>query len=495
MKNALTVDGQWWIGGEANEACQGILKFDPEQDLELSVWIPRPFQAAADWPLCLPVAGCPNVIHGADEHLQPVTLLGCSVGSSSATCGAKRRTIHAIAALMGARVESWNEPRFTCCRLQFSLLHNWIDRMLHKPGTTAGAALGFELTIPEDLIFSLPAEVTLRLAPDFLPAVSLTSISCDFSHSFYLHFPQPQSAKVITSGFIPKLQHLLSLLIGDVVLLDDCLFFEDNPYKPSTNLPPRRVRLLQCCEGITSARRDLSGHNMVTRFQDILPELQTILSKWFELDDRLRPVVDLFMTVRTRMAPTIELRFLLLAQALEVFHSRSGAFLGTDVPRPQHRAHIKALVACVPPSEQDWLREKLAYANQKTLATRLTDIFGSMGDVVPRLTVGIEDFSAKVKNTRNYFTHYDSDLLEQNKIARDDELVQVTFALEAIVGVCLLKELGIHGQPIERFLQRYLNMQTISLTTAPKVAVEPPEQDSHASISSSQPPTSNSQPA
>lgn len=486
MKNALTVDGQWWLGGEDKEPCQGTLKFDPEQDLDLSLRIPRPLQAAAYWLLHPPTPACPSVIHGADEHLQPVTLLGCSTGSYSITSGARKQTIHAIAALLGAKVRSWDEPRFTCCRLQFSLLHNWVNRKLHKPGTTTGAALGFELTLPDDLIFTLPGGVTLRLAPDFAPTFSLSSISCDFSHSIYLHFPQPQSPELITRSFIPKLHHLLSLLIGDVVFLDDCLFFEDNPYAPSTNLPPSRVRLLQCCEGISAARRDRSGHHMVTQFQDILPDLQTILSKWFELDARLRPVVDLFMTVRTRMAPTIELRFLLLAQALEVFHSRSGAFVGTDVPRAQHRARIEALAACVPASDQDWLREKLAYANQKTLATRLTDIFASLGDVVPRLTAGITDFSAKVKNTRNYFTHYDGDLLEQNKVARDDELVRLAFAMEAIVGVCLLKDLGIQGQPIERYIQRYLSMGTISLVT--------PQAGDTPAAGASQPSTLNHQP-
>ena len=124
MKDKRIIEGQWWTQGAEQSLHDGVLKFEPEEDMTLSVRIPRPLQASESWVLFNPIGDCPNVIHGLDEHLNPVTLLGCSPGSYSATMGVRKQTIHALAALVGAKVEAWNERRFVAAQLKFSLLQN-----------------------------------------------------------------------------------------------------------------------------------------------------------------------------------------------------------------------------------------------------------------------------------------------------------------------------------------------------------------------------------
>jgi len=470
MKDKRIIEGQWWTQGAEQSLHDGVLKFEPEEDMTLSVRIPRPLQASESWVLFNPIGDCPNVIHGLDEHLNPVTLLGCSPGSYSATMGVRKQTIHALAALVGAKVEAWNERRFVAAQLKFSLLQNWVNCHIEETSIDPQDPFAFRLKLPPETVVELVDGTKVRFGVGFGSSHSLGKLSFETEHSIYLHFPETKSAETITNNYTPKIQHLLSLLIGDVVFLDGCTFFENDPYYPRPSESAAGIQLLRCCGGIAEANRDRSGHRMVTQFKEIAADLPTIITRWFELDERLQPVVDLFMLVRARRAPTLEHRFLLLAQAIEAYHARMGNFTATEVSRADSRLRVNALVACVPAEQQEWLREKLAFSNQKTLAARLTDIFTHHETEVRTATEGIPDFAAKVRNTRNYYTHYGEDLMENGSVAQGEELIRITFALEAILGVCLLKELGIKGAPIDRFLQRYTQIKSTQLTTIPAPA-------------------------
>jgi len=57
--------------------------------------------------------------------------------------------------------------------------------------------------------------------------------------------------------------------------------------------------------------------------------------------------------------------------------------------------------------------EKLAFANQKTLAARLEEVIETNRQEVCKLTANVPDFSSKVRHTRNYFTHYDTEALSK----------------------------------------------------------------------------------
>jgi hypothetical protein len=414
MKEPHTIEGQWWIHGDQGEPSQGTLHFDPEHDLTLTLHIFRQPDATTLPMYATGKTDCPHTIHGLDEHGHPVTLFGCSVTNASSTLYARHITIHAIAAIAGAGLNSWAEPLFRTARIEFSLLHNWTDQRRIKERNPT-KPLSVELMPSEDLILTLDDGVKVRLSSDFGVHSSLREESFSFSHSIYLHFQKPESPETITSKWTTTLQHLLTLLIGERIFIDGCMLFAHDPYVAEQNITRLSATLLRSCRGIKSANRDRSANHMITEFKDLLSDLPAIVNKWFALDETLKPVVDLFMLVRSQSAPTIEMRFLVLAQALEAFHSRASGFIGTDMPRAEHRARISTLVACVPPEHQDWLREKLAHANQKTLANRLADIFERHSAEVALLTADVSDFANKVKNTRNYYTHYGEELFEKAK--------------------------------------------------------------------------------
>jgi len=95
------------------------------------------------------------------------------------------------------------------------------------------------------------------------------------------------------------------------------------------------------------------------------------------------------------------------------------------------------------------LNAKIAYANQKTLAARIAEVLNDHKQEAAVLTAGIPDFANKVKHTRNYYTHYGEEGLEDGKVARGRELSRISLAPEGLIGTCLLKEIGVVGQPLE----------------------------------------------
>jgi hypothetical protein len=201
---------------------------------------------------------------------------------------------------------------------------------------------------------------------------------------------------------------------------------------------------------------------MVASYEAIASNFQDILKKWFECHERLEPVLDLYSAVITNLVLTDKSRFLYLAQAMEVYHARS-VFTGTVQTKECFRKRRDAILENVSDVEKEWLKEKLHYANQKTLAERLDDILDRHKVEVQRLTFNINDFALKVRHSRNYYTHYDQDLWDSGKVADGLELRRIVYALIYLLEVCLLKELGIKGAPIAEVLDRYSKIEWADL--------------------------------
>lgn len=74
------------------------------------------------------------------------------------------------------------------------------------------------------------------------------------------------------------------------------------------------------------------------------------------------------------------------------------------------------------------------------LIGRLRDLVGTKIQVVPSYVGPTEDFIKKVRDTRNYYTHYSADLAA--KAAQGEEVYYLAQALAVVVQSWLLKELG-----------------------------------------------------
>lgn len=65
-----------------------------------------------------------------------------------------------------------------------------------------------------------------------------------------------------------------------------------------------------------------------------------------------------------------------------------------------------------------------------------------------------------MKDTRNYFTHYNEQLKE--KAANDEELILLTELISTLLKVHILKELGFPGSHLEKLNQDHQQFKTLN---------------------------------
>jgi hypothetical protein len=123
-----------------------------------------------------------------------------------------------------------------------------------------------------------------------------------------------------------------------------------------------------------------------------------------------------------------EAQFLFLVQALEVYHACCPAFDSTN----------------------------------KYLDERLTEIFLHHSTESAEILGSDRSLPEKIRYTRNHLTHHTGDETSP-KLLKGNELLQINWNLRTFVWVCLLKEIGLSGPPINRLIRKYGDVRFVTL--------------------------------
>jgi hypothetical protein len=443
VNKSRSIDGRWWIHGDDKPCHYGVLSFDPESGLELVVKIPQDrtvgdalhkmFQAqkvplvdpnGVSLPTDTSDLDVPKVIHGRDEHNYPVTLFGCSCLGPGVSTGLDSYRIDSLAAILNFCGDSWSKARFQSVRVSYSLLHDWMNWNAITKHVCHPNPASLEYKNKERREFTLDEHARLAIEGHTLFGQSATNFTLNFVHYVEFEFDSPIPVKVIQDDYVLVFLQLLCLLTGENVFIEEMLFWDSaQPQYAPASLP---ADLLRANPGIAGAKKHKHADGMVASFAELEGNFGGIVKRWFECHTQLEPVSDLYFIVLRNLVGPIGSQFLLLAQALEVYHARS-------------------------------------FPGNKRFDQRIQKILDLHPSEAAKLTEGISDFAMKVYNTRNYLTHYDEKTRQSGKVAEGNDLVRVTYALKGLLLVCFLKELGIQGNPIDRVLRKYASMRFVSL--------------------------------
>ena len=464
MNKSRQIEGRWWINGDDKPFHLGTLSFDPEKGLELKVNVPqdRPGGASAFFAMFDEISRdegeVPQIIHGTDENGRPITLFGC--GNFSRSWALVQHTYHLRGiggAVLNFRAGSTDERPFVFANARYTLLQKWMGRRLGIKHTVAEDGLvGIQFKSHELLELRLSNGVVIRIFGTMLREGYnlLDELRIGWSHSVSFLFPAPLSPKAIHDDFASIFLRLLWLLTGAQVHIENLSFHDHDAFAPGSQGSAEGAELLCANYGISEATRDLHPVEMIASFPEIEADFGSILNRWFECQEQLKPVLDLYFAVLANKTLEPAARFLFLAQAIEVYHARSREFSPNEKPEAEHKQRLKVILESAPSEYRGWLALILKYSNRKTLAQRLEDILARHASEAEKLNAKIEAFSDTFRDSRNYYTHYDEKLLQRGKVAVGLNLVRLATTVEALLQVCLLKEIGIQGKPIERILER-----------------------------------------
>ena len=113
------------------------------------------------------------------------------------------------------------------------------------------------------------------------------------------------------------------------------------------------------------------------------------------------------------------------------------------------------IVAGVPEEYKKEVTEYLAFKNELTLDQRLTKLFSEVESNKIGFDYTYDDeFKRKIKQSRNYYTHYNPNL--KDKAAMGDKLEEQTIACRALINYLILKHLEIPDEILKKRFEYYI---------------------------------------
>jgi hypothetical protein len=299
---------------------------------------------------------------------------------------------------------------------------------------------------PESLEIDLPNQVRLSIWQKLNACHHRAGLELIEDDSIEFHFQDPLPLKELLNDYIYAVRRLLTLLTGYPIFLNRIYFGQ----KDATKSGP--VEFLRQNPGILHAKCDLFPQEMLVSYSDISNRISEVFRRWFAMEQQVRDSLNLYFATIFERHLYIHQKFLFLAQALEVYHRTNPAFENQVQPKAEFKKRRKRIVDAVP-DEKDWLNEKLAHANEKTLAQRMKELLNMHTSEIQKFIEDPQQFVDTVKNTRNHFTHYSTEKERMEKVADGVDLMRITDRMRTLLEICILKDLGITDASIARLIK------------------------------------------
>jgi len=180
------------------------------------------------------------------------------------------------------------------------------------------------------------------------------------------------------------------------------------------------------------------------------------------MSHNIKPSYELYFAVR--QVPMYQnFQFLSLMQAIEAYHRKTKDY--EVIPRQKLKKIIKFFLKNMPDEEiqekfdinpeelKQKFRDNLNLSYQPTLRDRLEGIWQDYKSILELVFSCDEykNFIKKIKNTRDYYTHY---LETRKEIIEEKDLNLCIYLLLFILEVCFLYETGLSEEKIRKIIER-----------------------------------------
>ncbi|MFG1766940.1 HEPN domain-containing protein [Micromonospora parva] len=458
--------GLWWLPDDPDERIPGVLRYEPEDGLVLSL-----IGAFEDRIFSNPFPGVVavheghrtwHVIHGAAEQRE-ITLLACVPNSSKRTIGARvkspdKQTVAAATALIGAHVSGEDDAAFSAAEVSVEDLGLWAASSVFE---------GF------------------HGAPDGKP---------DGSGSISVKPSEAQSVVVHGTEFRLLHRHTLPFFDqrrgGTVGRMRDTAFvrivntdpFSLNDALDAASLVQDLIALathraagviwlrLQLSEADSASRGDRPS---LRRDADVLysPSVlgkhdakavdhhrvfftcasfpfEEVVPRWCEAHGRLQVAINMILGLRYAPARYIENNLLTAVGAAEVLHRRLG-IEERPMPSDEFKPMREAMLAHVPEDHRE--RFKRAIRNDPTLHDRLYALAARPDDkAIGLLMPDVDRWARRTTRARNDLAHEGRTLHHSV-----EELAAIVEVTTAVVILNVLHELGLPAERQREIVQEH----------------------------------------
>nr|WP_320160104.1 HEPN domain-containing protein [uncultured Methanoregula sp.] len=461
FKEKFFCDGTWWKPEFPDDRINGTLSYNYREGIKLD--LNSEFNSEKN---CSPFS-CSDIINGISEKGIQITLYGCAFSggpsgtrrlNSSEYYSYQKSGYFCTAAYISHHFLTVDEIKFKKISFSLNNLTEWLG--------ISGFHVDHEVDHEKDDIkfiveYSRPKSIIVKLNDQF-------TMSIDFRRSGPSYNPLSEVKIVqtpritIESNSEEKLSNFLKIITQIRYFLSLGIMTPVYPYNFSGEIVSEKLEAYDRWIGIymqldkkMEVEKEIHFIFMLFTYKDIQNKFSDLLKTWFEKQKQLEPVIDLYFSIFFNPEMSINNQFLGAVQAIESYHRR---FKKNELlEKTEFRKMTQSILHALPEDQQTWLKPKLAFANEPSLYYRLKELFSEYCELGFIFNFHREHFAREVTDTRNYLTHYSSNL--EKKALSGTDIVKATQQLKAIIQYLILLELGFTRDEAQKFANKISSRQ------------------------------------
>ena len=274
--------------------------------------------------------------------------------------------------------------------------------------------------------YNLPMEVSINLADSMqllitfgytIPGIPSTK-KAEVTQKTYFKLVSQEARELgeLTSA-AQKITAFLCFVMNEIVCLDSLVTTSDSHNRHTGGGLDEPITAGVYCRTWPYSKEtpQINELDMLFKFKDIRNKFEGMINKWLDNYEQISPALDLYFLTKTGRMPSVNLYFLTLVQGLEAFHQR----ISKD--------------------------KNLSLRNRLNI---MTDTFHNFmcGDKRSQLI-------DEIIKTRNYLTHYDSEL--EQKAAKGQMLEFLCRKMKVLFRLHFLKIIGFNEHEINDIVDKY----------------------------------------
>ena len=462
MDETFTLEGLWWLLDSPQNVITGRVYHEPYKPIVLS--LVGIFGEENDQFDLNKKELVYRTIHGITTDGKPVSLIKSiqSVRTFNFP-GIAVESYQCLWMIVGQHVDSLDAELFESSDVKFDHVDLWVGQptlTMHQSKEPATITVTVEPYSEHPLgrVERLGVNVLSRMSTSFHDD-RLKSFQVKIRHRLAMRCDELRSTEWHTNT-LSELTSLAALCTGTHLEVDSIrLLTKERELAPGVKHPEEAYVFYHRIFA-PSSRNNRGEEPPIYSAAELHGSNPNAISKWFDVRDQLRPVIDLLFSVMMPRQFPLEVAFLLVVQALEVFH-RSTA--DDKVMSVEAFENIKALLSeAVPPETPADMRDKIRsyfeFGNEPSLRRRLKSAIEPLKAEFGATPFGMDRGTINaIVNSRNYYTHYSASLRES--AARGRALHDLTEKMKPLVFTLLLQQLELPLQEIRANLARRSDMK------------------------------------
>jgi hypothetical protein len=456
MKEALKIEGRWHIHGEDQPAQYGELVCDPVKGLRLEVKELRSDGVAA----ILEDSGTRRMIRvmrslqGFNSHNRPVRLFGCGEDGNNWQTGLRTHGFFALRGVTLCDSGDWHELISRRFDVRFAMLHSWMNRRI---------SVRDDSTRPADIRIRVREGLSIRLGAAIHSKTTRSRFEINHDSWLGIEYSEDQPVREVRDDTTLALALFFTLLIGDPIALDEFKFLQAGATDVGPNILEHRV--LERRGYAPNAKSEKDYWLMRATYPEVQECLGNMLNRWLTLFTKpdMRAVLDLYAAVTfSDLYDTA--KFLMLAQALEAFHTACGRFSGVTMPQADFKALKQRAKIVLSPNDYATLQERFIFANQKTYKVKLEEVIAAAPAQARMIISDVPEFASVVKDLRNAYTHHVGTSSQRTRQAHDRSIPKLTRQAHALLEMLLLNEMGAPACAFNKIVREHQSAILIDLS-------------------------------